>query len=110
MPQSPERQQLEDGELGEISQNPTKWPSYFSDEQVRRLERVSGEMLASLDYQVETTAGNADPGPLKRAYWRATDFVRLTRFRRKTNQNFSSLSKVARNLAFSYKSYRTKRH
>jgi hypothetical protein len=110
MPQSGERKRLADGELGEISENPTKWPDYFDRDSLQRLERIGGDMLASLAYPVETTAGDVDPGSVKRTYWRITDFFRLTRFRMRTNKNYDSLSKAARNMAFSYKAFRSKRH
>jgi hypothetical protein len=110
MPQSPEKKRLADGELGQISQNPVKWPDYFDDRAVRRLEAIGGRMLASLSYPVGNPDGDADPGAMRRSWWRLTDFIRLTRFRMRTNKNYDSLSKAARNLVFSYKAFRTKRH
>jgi len=110
MPQSREKKKLADGELGKIGRNPVKWPSYFDDQVVRELESIGGRMLDELSYPATNTQGNSNPGSIRRAWWRITDFIRLTRFRMRTNRNYDSLSKAVRNLLFSYKAFRTKRH
>ncbi|CAN5294454.1 sulfotransferase [soil metagenome] len=110
MPQSPERKRLGQGELGEISNNPVKWPGYFDAVAVRRLEAIGGRRLAELGYDVTSEHGDRDPHPVQRHVWRAADFVRETNHLRKTTKRYDSWRKVARNTVLSFKEFRSKRY
>lgn len=110
MPQSPGKKRLRKGELGKISANPAKWPTYFDRGTVDRLERIGGAMLAKLGYESGNPAGDLTPGTMKLKFWRFTDFLRLTRAQRKAGGARHAWSKVARRIGFSVKQYRSKRY
>lgn len=110
MPQSPKRKSLQAGSLGQISSNPQKWPTYFDEQTLRRLEAIGGGMLRSLAYEVRYEAGDGDPGAVKRRIWRLTDFLRLTARRLRTRSELRSRTSLLRHLVFSLKQYRSKHH
>ncbi len=109
LPQNPDRKRLPQGELGEISANPVKWPGYFDSATVRRLEEIGGQMLGALGYEVRT-AGDAAPSRWRLKIWRALDFLRYNLAQKKTSQRYGSWPKLARKMYFSFKEYRSKRY
>jgi hypothetical protein len=110
MPQNPSRRALAKGELGEISTNPTKWPSYFDPSVIRRLEAIAGSRLHELGYAVSNPHGDSDPGGVARQFWRLRDFLRLTWQRIRAGRRFKSWGNVAKFLYFSIKQYGSKKY
>jgi signal recognition particle subunit SEC65 len=110
MPQSPGRKRLAKGALGRISPNPLKWPDYFDSRTLRDLELIGGRTLEELGYDVKNTAGDRDPGWLRRRYWRAIDFLRVINDQRKSTRKYDSWKKLVQKVQFSMKEYRSKRY
>ena len=109
MPQSPKKKSLGTGRLGQISGNPQKWPTYFDERTVMRLEKIAGATLKALFYEVRYSAGDSDPGPFRRRVWRLADFIRLTARRTQGRKDWSG-ARLLRHLLFSLKQYRSKQH
>ncbi len=110
MPQSPARKRLTKGELGVISKNPLKWPDYFDDRSIRRLEQIGGRLLRDLGYDVKTSPGDSDPNWFIRKFWRGFDYLRRARGHLGIHQKYDSVSKIMQNMSFSLKEYLSKRH
>jgi len=53
------------------------WQSYFSARRLRRLEGICGLELTRHRYEPQFTAGDRDPGPMRRKYWLYADYLRL---------------------------------
>jgi hypothetical protein len=75
MPQSAKSKKRKYATGGQIEPNSEKWRTYFSKRQVRKLESISGELLASLCYDVTNSLGNRTPNWLYRNACRAIDYV-----------------------------------
>lgn len=109
MPQNPRRKDLPQGALGEIGENPVKWPGYFDSAMVRRLEEIGGRMLADLGYDVRTVRGDDAPRWWQKKLWRAGDFVRFHLQLKRKGRRYDSWSKLFSKMYFSFKEYRSKR-
>lgn len=110
MPQSPGRKKLMAGELGEIADNPLKWPGYFDQTTATRLEAIAGKTLSQLGYSVTELSGDNDPSPVRRRLWRGLDYWRLTRKRMKQHGHFKSWRNAAKFISFSFKEYVSKKY
>lgn len=110
MPQDPRRRMLAKGTLGSISTNPVKWPDYFDERMVRRLEEIGGRKLVELGYDVRYSAGDQAPRWWKRKLWRASDFVRNHLALKKRSPQYGSWAKLLGKMYFSIKEYRSKRY
>lgn len=62
---------------GKIVQNSNKWRTYFSQEQIKELERISGKMLAELDYPVELM-GDSDLSVLQQNWLKGLDWLNFS--------------------------------
>lgn len=61
---------------GRIIQNSNRWQTYFTPDQVAKLEHVAGSVLQELGYDVAVT-GDCDPSSAKLAWWRGIDRINL---------------------------------
>lgn len=62
---------------GRIVRNSGRWKSYFSEGEVRELERIAGRMLDELGYEV-TERGDEDPDVFRLWLWKWLDRLRFT--------------------------------
>lgn len=58
---------------GTIVATGNKWKKYYSEAQVARLEAIGGKCLAELGYEPSIVAGDRDPSPAFRKFWRVID-------------------------------------
>ncbi len=63
------------GKLGGITPNSQKWKTYYSSAQLERLEKIAGDELKNLGYEVAGLQAPEDPGKFSLMYWRASDYV-----------------------------------
>lgn len=59
---------------GGIESSNSRWQKYFSEDELRRLERISGKYLKELGYEPEYCEDNSDPNTLLLSYWRIRDY------------------------------------
>lgn len=62
---------------GKIVRNSGRWKSYFSEVEVRELERIAGRMLHELGYEA-TELGDEDPDAFRLWLWKWGDRLRFT--------------------------------
>jgi len=58
-----------------VAAGASRWQSYFSVRQQRRMEAMAGGTLAALGYPVNT-ASDSEPGAWSRAWWEVSDYAR----------------------------------
>lgn len=63
---------------GGIVANSGRWRRYFQQEEIKRLETISGAYLESVGYPILYEPGNQDPNNYKVKYWTFNDYVRQT--------------------------------
>lgn len=61
-----------DARSGSIVRNSEKWRSYFSNRQIRGLDKIGGALLAELGYSVDI-AGDHEPSLIRRKWWKVRD-------------------------------------
>lgn len=109
MPQSEARRTLAKGELAKISSNPLKWKTYFDMNTLDILEKIGGRALHRLGYPTSNPDGDQDPGVFRRNVWRGKDFVTQILESAGSNKHYDTIPKIAKNVLFSYREYRSKR-
>ena len=65
----PHMDKIAANDMEKFVRNSGKWKSYFSSEDIVRLEAIAGKMLRERGYEVMTDAGNNSPGGLRRLVW-----------------------------------------
>ena len=111
MPQSAKSQHMKGGAPGKIEPNSKKFLSYFSEQQLRRLEHISGATLKDLGYDVIYDAGHSKVGFIESRIIRGVDFVRANhRLRKKlAGQPDMTWGKVFRGTLASIREYNSKK-
>ena len=112
MPQSEKRIAPTSTAVGRIEPNSQKFLRYFTDDQLRKLELISGEFLAELGYPVFHEAGSRDFGWLRAKTVRLADFVRSNQRLRKKLSGDSDISwyKIGRAMRASVREYLAKKY
>jgi hypothetical protein len=62
-----------------IKKNIQKWKAYFSEKEIAKLERISGELLDELGYEILTGRYDRDPGFIRTNYWLIIDSLKTAR-------------------------------
>jgi hypothetical protein len=64
------------GETRKIVANPGTYRSYFSPDQLERLDRIAGAQLSALGYESQHIDGDSDPNRARRLFWALQDNAR----------------------------------
>lgn len=60
---------------GKIKPQQQRWPTHFSAAKIEKLEKIGGDFLQQLGYDLQSGGGDNDPHPLLLKYWGIKDSV-----------------------------------